>query len=95
MGGDVTEEKTINHDQYLDLAYSQSNTLYDLIPHAPLPSNDPLRLISESHFNGMVGSLKLQSATQSTRKQGHPTYTPASSQTGTNTKYEPSPAQTF
>jgi hypothetical protein len=42
----------------------------------------------------MVGSIKLQSATQSTGKQGHPASTPASSQTVTNTKYAPSPAQT-
>jgi hypothetical protein len=37
MGGVVTEEKAINHAQYLDLVYSQSDTLYDLIPHAPHP----------------------------------------------------------
>ena len=35
MGGDVTEEQAINHTQYLDLVYSQSGTLYDLIPHDP------------------------------------------------------------
>jgi hypothetical protein len=30
-----TEEKAIIRAQYLDLVYSQSNTLYDLIPNAP------------------------------------------------------------
>ena len=32
MGGVVTEEQAINSTQYLDLVYSQSETLYDLIP---------------------------------------------------------------
>ena len=41
MGRAVTEEKTINHAQYLDLVYSQSSTLYDLIPHAPRATYDP------------------------------------------------------
>jgi hypothetical protein len=35
------------HAQYLDLVYSQSDTLYDLIPHAPHPSNDPSRPTSK------------------------------------------------
>ena len=41
MGGVVTEEKEISRAQYLDLVYSQSGTLYDLIPNAPQPTNDP------------------------------------------------------
>jgi len=40
MGGVVTEEQAIIHAHYLDLVYSQSDTLYDLIPHAPDSSND-------------------------------------------------------
>ena len=35
MGGVVTEEQAISHAQYLDIVYSQYDTLYDLIPHAP------------------------------------------------------------
>ena len=31
MGGAVTEEQAISRAQYLDLVYSQSGTLYDLI----------------------------------------------------------------
>jgi hypothetical protein len=49
MGNVVTEEKAINHAQYLDLVYSQSGTLYDLIPNAPRPSNDPSRPAPESN----------------------------------------------
>ena len=35
MGACVTEEKAIACAQYLDLVYSQSNTLYDYFPDAP------------------------------------------------------------
>jgi hypothetical protein len=38
MGGVVTEEQTINCAQYLDLVYSQTGTLYDLLPDLPHPS---------------------------------------------------------
>jgi hypothetical protein len=41
MGGVVTEEKAISRAQYLDLVYSQTGTLYDLIPDAPRPSTNP------------------------------------------------------
>ena len=35
MSGAVTEEDVIRHAQHLDLIYSQSDTLYDIIPNAP------------------------------------------------------------
>lgn len=35
MGGCVIEEHTISHARYLDLVYSQSSTLYELLPDAP------------------------------------------------------------
>jgi len=38
MGGVVTEEQAISRAQYLDLVYSQTGTLYDLLPNAPHPS---------------------------------------------------------
>jgi hypothetical protein len=57
MGSVVTEEKDIIHAQYLDLVYSQSDTLYYLIPHAPLMSNDLARPALEAHVDGMVGSI--------------------------------------
>jgi hypothetical protein len=37
MGGVVTEEEAIARAQYLDLVYSQSGTLYELIPNATVP----------------------------------------------------------
>jgi hypothetical protein len=38
MGGVVTEEQAISRAQYLDLIYSQTGTLYDLLCDAPRPS---------------------------------------------------------
>ena len=48
MGGAITEEQPISRAQYLDLVYSQSGTLYDLIPQAPHPSTDPCQATSRS-----------------------------------------------
>jgi hypothetical protein len=75
MGGIVTEERTISGAQYLDLVYSQSNTLYDLIPHVPLPSNNSLRPALESHANSKVGSVtntKISSPTQTSKVNAVP-----------------------
>jgi hypothetical protein len=58
MGGIFTKEQAINHAQYLDLVYSQSGTLYDLILHAPHPSTDPSHPAQDAHVDGMVGSVK-------------------------------------
>jgi len=54
MGGDVTEGQDIAA-QYLDLVYSQSVTLYDLIPNAPRPTIDPSRPTSKPSADGLVG----------------------------------------
>ena len=62
MGGVVTEEQAISHAQYLDLGYSQSSTLYDIIPNAPRPTNEPTRPGAlEYHADGTIGSIKSQS----------------------------------
>ena len=39
MGGVVTEEQAISRAQYLDLVYSQTRTLYDLLPDLPRPGS--------------------------------------------------------
>jgi hypothetical protein len=65
MEGVVSKDHLINHAQYLDLLYSQSGTLYDLILHAPRLSNDLSKLAPRTHVDGMVGSIKLHSTTQS------------------------------
>ena len=58
MGGDVTEEQVLNHAQYLYLVYSQSKTLYDLIPQSPRPSTDPAKPPIENPVDGVVGSIQ-------------------------------------
>ena len=41
MGGIVTEEETIAWAQYLDLVYSQSSTLYELLLNVARANVDP------------------------------------------------------
>ena len=55
MGGVVIKEQAISRAQYLDLVYSQSSTLYELIPNAPKPTNDPSRPSPEPHVDGLIG----------------------------------------
>jgi hypothetical protein len=59
MGGVFTEEQVISHAQYLDLIYSQTGTLYDLIPDAPRPSTNPTpKPPATSHAtNGVIGTF--------------------------------------
>jgi len=40
MGKCVTEDQAITHAQYLDIVYSQSGTLYKMLPDPPIPSSD-------------------------------------------------------
>ena len=65
MGGVVTEEEDIARAQYLDLVYSQFGTLYELIPNATRATNDPSKPSSTSHADGVIGSVKAQSTSQS------------------------------
>ena len=64
MSGAVTEEDVIKHAQHLDLIYSQSGTLYDIIPNAPRPSNDIPRTTLEPHADDMIGSVSTTSVSQ-------------------------------
>ena len=69
MGGSITKEQAISSTQYLDLVYSQSGTLYDLIPHAPRPTTDPSRPTTELPVDGILGSVQTQTMTKSSKKQ--------------------------
>ena len=62
MGGAITEEQAISQAQYLDLVYSQSETLYALIPQAPRPSKNPTKPPAEVPVDGIVGSIQSPSA---------------------------------
>ena len=41
----------------MDLIYSQSGTLYDLIPNAPSNPNPPTTQKIRAHANGLVGTI--------------------------------------
>ena len=58
MGDVVTKERDISQAQYLDLVYSQSETLYVLIPNAPCPSTDPTKPLAETPVHGIVGLIQ-------------------------------------
>ena len=53
----MTEEQAISHSQYLDLVYSQSSTLYDIIPQAPRPTYDPSKS-PQALRDGIIGSVQ-------------------------------------
>ena len=74
MGGVVTKEQAISHAQYLDLVYSQSRTLYDLIPQAPHPSTNPTKPPVETFVDGIVSSIQPSSAVKPSKQ--HITSTP-------------------
>jgi hypothetical protein len=65
MGGVVTEEESISQAQYLDLVYLQYGTLYELIPNATRATTDPSTPSSSSHADGVIGTVKTQSTSQS------------------------------
>jgi hypothetical protein len=75
MGGVVTEEEDIVRIQYLDLVYSQFGTLYELIPNATRATTDPSKPSSSSHADGVIGSVKTKSSSQSTRTTNRSTPT--------------------
>ena len=64
MSRAVTEEDVIRRAQHLDLIYSQSDTLYDIIPNAPRPSNDLPQTALGPHADGVIGYVSATSVTQ-------------------------------
>jgi hypothetical protein len=70
MGGVVTKEQEIICAQYLDLVYSQTCTLYDLIPNAPRPSMNPTPTppVASHAADGVIGTFHTE--TQS-KKSSH------------------------
>ena len=69
MGGGVTKDQAISCAQYLDLVYSQSGTLYDMIPHAPRPTIDPSGPTTEPPIDGILGSVQAQTTKKSSKNQ--------------------------
>jgi hypothetical protein len=62
MGGVVMEEQAISRAQYLDLVYSQTGTLYDLLPDLPHPSTSTTSTTpAASHAaDGVIGTFQAQ-----------------------------------
>jgi hypothetical protein len=81
MGGVVTEEEAISRAQYLDLVYSQSGTLYELIPNATRTPTDPSKPSSMTHADGVIGTVKTQSSSQSTGTTNRSVSAPVTSST--------------
>jgi hypothetical protein len=68
MGGVIIEEKAISRAQYLDLIYSQTGTLYDLLPDLPRPGSSIISTTpAASHVaDGVIGSTHSHSHSVST-----------------------------
>ena len=93
MSRAVTEEDDIRRAQHLDLIYSQSGTLYDIIPNTSRPLNDQPRTSPGPHADGVIGSISTTSVGQVARQLGQLTITdkPAAT-TPTTTSSDPAPS---
>jgi hypothetical protein len=62
MGGAFMEEQATSRAQYLDLVYSQTGTLYDLLPHAPRTSTSATSTthVSSHETDGVIGTFHAQ-----------------------------------
>lgn len=56
MLGSIMEEQLSLRMQQLDLIYSQSRILYEIIPHTLRPSADPTKPLLRPHVDGVVSS---------------------------------------
>ena len=53
-----SEEEAIMRAQQLELIYSQSSMLYEIIPDAPWSTFDQTKSKSRPHVNGVIGSAQ-------------------------------------
>lgn len=73
----TTEEEAIIRAQQLDLVYSQSRVLYDILPNAPRAEMDPMKFVPGPHADGVVDSVQNTAAQQNvnqSQKQENPCY---------------------
>jgi hypothetical protein len=59
IAGETSEETAILRSQHLDLIYSQSDTLYNIISHSLWSSMNPHRPNPKPHFDDMIVDLRL------------------------------------
>ena len=60
-GGVVTKEQVIAQAQYLDLVYTQSDTLYEKISDLPRPGQITATPSRSHAADGMIGSVSTKS----------------------------------
>jgi len=58
LTGVTKEEEVFVRAQQLDLVYSQSRVLYDILPNAPRAKMDPMKFSFGPHADGIVGSVQ-------------------------------------
>ena len=96
MSGAVTKEDVIRRAQHLDLIYSQSGTLYDIIPQAPRPLNDKPWTAPGPHADGMIGFVNTSFVSQVVRQLGQLAITDKpTSTTSETTSNEPTQSTDF
>ena len=79
MGACVTEEQAIAHAQYLDLVYSQSGTLYELLPDAPRPGTSKTLVTPPvDDIIGYVSQTSCKSSPSPVKKKSDPSTDTAS-----------------
>jgi hypothetical protein len=63
MGGIVTEEQAISRAQYLNLVYSQTRTIYDLLPDLPRPNTSSTSTTPATSYvaDNVIGTSQDQS----------------------------------
>lgn len=85
MGACVTEEQAIARAQYLDLVYSQSGMLYDVLPDAPCPGTS--KALSTPSNDGVIGFVAQYSRKSSMTPAKEKPTTPSenASQSASNT----------
>ena len=83
MGSAIIEEWAISLAQYLDLVYSQFETLYDLISQAPRPSINPTKPPAEVPVDGIVGSIQPLSTAKLAKQPQTATPTPSTPKVST------------
>jgi hypothetical protein len=94
MVGVTTEEKDILCVQHLDMIYSQSRKLYDIIPNAPRLSIDPRKTNPGHHVDGVVGFFSHASVNRLANQMGHISISSTPSASSTNAQTIKIPSQT-
>ena len=64
LSGVTTEEEAIIRAQQLDLVYSQSRVLYNILPNAPMTETNLTKFVPGPHADGVVGSVQNTTAQQ-------------------------------